>query len=123
MDDDGKPLENVEYSGDQGSEDEVESVDNEMACYLASKPSRVRYGTKSLLEQLRKTYVNDDYNPYDDDMYEGQEIPDIIQSICDHLDIKVRDRGSGIQGIREESAQIGHGVTSRHNEPRIEESL
>ncbi|GJV89832.1 hypothetical protein Tco_1533770 [Tanacetum coccineum] len=37
MDDDGKPLEKVKYSGDQGSEDEVESVNNEMASYLASK--------------------------------------------------------------------------------------
>ncbi|GKE06241.1 hypothetical protein Tco_1398259, partial [Tanacetum coccineum] len=54
----------------------------------ASKPSGVGYGTKSLLEQWRETYVNDDYDPYDDDMYEGQNIPDNIQSICDNLDIK-----------------------------------
>ncbi|GJU19667.1 putative ribonuclease H-like domain-containing protein [Tanacetum coccineum] len=42
---DGKSLEN-DYSSNQGSEDEVESVDNEMASYMASKPSRVGYGTK-----------------------------------------------------------------------------
>ncbi|GJY45976.1 hypothetical protein Tco_0435039 [Tanacetum coccineum] len=58
----------------------------------ASKSSGVGYGTKSLLEQWRETYVNDDYDPYDDDMYEGQNIPDNIQSICDNLDIKVRGR-------------------------------
>nr|GEZ64598.1 hypothetical protein [Tanacetum cinerariifolium] len=38
-DDDGKPLENVDYSGDHDSEDEVEPVDNEMASFMASKPS------------------------------------------------------------------------------------
>ncbi|GKE66710.1 hypothetical protein Tco_1520871 [Tanacetum coccineum] len=42
---DGQSLEN-DYSSNQGSEDEVESVDNEMASYMASKPSRVGYGTK-----------------------------------------------------------------------------
>ncbi|GJX87187.1 hypothetical protein Tco_0339201 [Tanacetum coccineum] len=51
-----------------GSEDEVEYVDNEMKSYMASKPSGVGYGTKSLLEQWRKTYVNDDYDVYDDDI-------------------------------------------------------
>ncbi|GJV16455.1 hypothetical protein Tco_1361778 [Tanacetum coccineum] len=70
------------------SEDEIEFVDNEMESYMASKPSRVGYVTKSLLGQWRETYVNDDYNPYDDDMYEGQDIPENIQSICDNLDIK-----------------------------------
>nr|GEW59197.1 RNA-directed DNA polymerase, eukaryota, reverse transcriptase zinc-binding domain protein [Tanacetum cinerariifolium] len=36
------------------------------------------------------TYENADYDydPYDDDMYEGQEIPENIQFICDNLDIK-----------------------------------
>ncbi|GKE06771.1 hypothetical protein Tco_1398789, partial [Tanacetum coccineum] len=42
--------EKVDYSDAQGSEDEVESVDNEMASYLASKSYEVGYGT-SLLEQ------------------------------------------------------------------------
>nr|GEU77406.1 ribonuclease H-like domain-containing protein [Tanacetum cinerariifolium] len=47
-----------------------------------------------LLEQWKKSYETDyyDYDPYDDDMYEGQEIPDKIISICDNLDIKVRGR-------------------------------
>ncbi|GJU92444.1 hypothetical protein Tco_1304867 [Tanacetum coccineum] len=91
-DDEGKPLEKVEYLGDHGSEDKVEPVDNEMACFLALKLSGVGYGTNSLLEQRKETYGNADYDydPYDDDMYEGQEIPDNIQPICDNLDIKVR---------------------------------
>nr|GEV68750.1 hypothetical protein [Tanacetum cinerariifolium] len=45
VDDKGKPL---EYSGDYDSEDEVASVDNEMASFLAKKDG---YGTQSLLEQ------------------------------------------------------------------------
>nr|GEW17815.1 retrovirus-related Pol polyprotein from transposon TNT 1-94 [Tanacetum cinerariifolium] len=88
VDDEGTPLKKADYSGDHDSEDEVKPVDNEMASFLASK--RVGYGTNSFLEQWRETYKNADYDygPYDDDMYEGQEIPDNIQSICNNLDIK-----------------------------------
>nr|GEY21071.1 hypothetical protein [Tanacetum cinerariifolium] len=51
VNDKGKPLENFDYTGDHDSEDEVEHVDNEMASYLAIKPSGVGYGTNSLLEK------------------------------------------------------------------------
>ncbi|GJY42883.1 hypothetical protein Tco_0431096 [Tanacetum coccineum] len=49
---------------------------------------------KSLLEQWTKSYENDDYgyDPYDDDMNEGQDIPDNLQTIYDKLDIIVRGR-------------------------------
>ncbi|GKB51322.1 retrotransposon protein, putative, ty1-copia subclass, partial [Tanacetum coccineum] len=92
VDDDGKPLKKVDYPGDHDSEDEVESVDNDMARSMASE--RVGFGTKSLLEQWRDSYENGDYDedPYDDDMYEGQDLPDKIQDICDNLDIRVRGR-------------------------------
>ncbi|GKD22514.1 zinc knuckle CX2CX4HX4C containing protein [Tanacetum coccineum] len=52
------------------------------------------YGTTSLLEQWRNTYgdIDHEYDPYDDDLYEGHEISDKNQSICDNLDIKVRGR-------------------------------
>nr|GFA30416.1 hypothetical protein [Tanacetum cinerariifolium] len=46
VDDEGKPLENVEYSEDYDSEDEVSLVDNEMASFLARKDV---YGNNSLL--------------------------------------------------------------------------
>ncbi|GJZ91905.1 RNA-directed DNA polymerase, eukaryota, reverse transcriptase zinc-binding domain protein [Tanacetum coccineum] len=92
MDDDGKPLEKVEYPFNLGSDDKVEPVENEIASFLTSKPTSVGYGLKSLLEQWRKSNVDDDYDPYDDDMYEGQEISDNIQTICDNLNIKVRGR-------------------------------
>ncbi|GKE20732.1 hypothetical protein Tco_1432244 [Tanacetum coccineum] len=71
VDDDDKPLKRVDYPGDRDSEDEVESVDNDMARSMASE--RVGFGTKSLLQQRRDSYENGDYDedPYDDDIYEG----------------------------------------------------
>ncbi|GKC85935.1 putative reverse transcriptase domain-containing protein [Tanacetum coccineum] len=91
VDDDGKPLEKVASSCDYDSEDEVESIDNDMANFLAKTDG---YGTQSLLEQWMKSYENDDYeyDPYDYDMYEGQDIPKKLQAICDKLDITVRGR-------------------------------
>nr|GEV31241.1 hypothetical protein [Tanacetum cinerariifolium] len=80
----------VDYLGDHDSKNEVVPVDNEMESFLASK--RVSYRNNSLLEQLMDTYENDDYDydPYNDDMYKGQDIPDNMQSICDNLDIKLQ---------------------------------
>ncbi|GJU98072.1 hypothetical protein Tco_1327343 [Tanacetum coccineum] len=85
-------MKRVDSSGDHDSDDEVASVDNDMANFLASKD--VGYGTNSLLEQWKESNGNGeyDYDPYDDDMYEVQDIPDKIQDICDNLDIKVRCR-------------------------------
>ncbi|GKB70518.1 hypothetical protein Tco_0931930, partial [Tanacetum coccineum] len=82
----------VDSLGDHDSEDEIAYVDNNMKIFLASK--KVGYGTNSLLKQWKESYVNGDYdfNPYDDDMYEGQDILEKIQDICDNLDIKVRGR-------------------------------
>nr|GEX57297.1 hypothetical protein [Tanacetum cinerariifolium] len=49
------------------------------------------YGTNSLLEQWRDSYPdNDDYDPYDDEMYENHDLSEHLQSICDDLDITVR---------------------------------
>nr|GEW01383.1 RNA-directed DNA polymerase, eukaryota [Tanacetum cinerariifolium] len=50
---------------------------------------------KSLLEQWTESYENGDYeyDQYDDDMYEGQDIHEKLQAICDILDIAVRGRG------------------------------
>nr|GEU50883.1 hypothetical protein [Tanacetum cinerariifolium] len=91
VDDEGKLLEKVASSCDYDSEDEVVSVNNEMASFLAKKDG---YGIQSLLEKWTKSYKNADYgyDPYDDDMYEGQDIPDKLQAICDKLDIIVRGR-------------------------------
>ncbi|GKE30731.1 putative reverse transcriptase domain-containing protein, partial [Tanacetum coccineum] len=51
------------------------------------KPSQTPRG-------VPESYENGDYDfdPNNDDMYEGQDIPDKIQDICDSLDIKLRGR-------------------------------
>ncbi|GJS63320.1 hypothetical protein Tco_0677884 [Tanacetum coccineum] len=89
VDEAGNPLKKVESPGDYDSEDEGASVDNDMACSMASE--RVGFGTQSLIEQWRDSYGNGDYDedPYDDDMYEGQDLPQELQVICDNLDIRV----------------------------------
>ncbi|GJU18472.1 hypothetical protein Tco_1146438 [Tanacetum coccineum] len=71
MDAEGKPLAKVDSSDDHDSDDEVASVNYDMANFLAS--IKVGYGTNSLLEQWQESYENDyyDFNSYDDDMYEG----------------------------------------------------
>ncbi|GKA10247.1 hypothetical protein Tco_0689680 [Tanacetum coccineum] len=78
VDDDGKPIEKVDYLGDHDGEDDVASTANDMANFMALE--KVDYGDNSLLEQWRDSYENGDYdfNPYDDDMYEEEDIPDKI---------------------------------------------
>ncbi|GJV67293.1 putative reverse transcriptase domain-containing protein, partial [Tanacetum coccineum] len=80
----------VAYISD--GEDEVEHDENETTNYLASKLKGFGYSPKSLLDQWRKTVVDNEYDPYDDDMYKGQDIPNNIQTICDNLDIKACGR-------------------------------
>ncbi|GJZ74756.1 hypothetical protein Tco_0639221 [Tanacetum coccineum] len=92
VDEAGNPLKKVEFLGDYDSEDEVASVDNDMARSMASE--RAGFGTQSLLEQWKDSYENGDYDEdaYDDDLYEGQDLPDKLQEICNNLDIRVRGR-------------------------------
>ncbi|GKE77013.1 hypothetical protein Tco_1543133 [Tanacetum coccineum] len=92
VDDDGKPMKRVDYSGDHDSDDEVCSLDNDMAHFMATE--MVGFGTQSLLKKCKDSYVNGDYDedPYDDDMYEGHDLLDKLQDICDSLDIRVRGR-------------------------------
>ncbi|GJR05506.1 retrotransposon protein, putative, ty1-copia subclass [Tanacetum coccineum] len=92
VDEADNPLKKIEFLDDYDSEDEVASIDNDMARSMASE--RVGFGTQSLLEQWMDSYGNGDYDedPYDDDMYEGQDLPQEFQPICDNLDIRVRGR-------------------------------
>ncbi|GJU49722.1 hypothetical protein Tco_0845473 [Tanacetum coccineum] len=91
VDKDGNPLKRVEFPGENDSEDEVASVDNDMARSMAYERG---FGTQILMEQWRDSYGNSDYDddPYDDDMYEGQDLSHELQAICDNLDIHVRGR-------------------------------
>ncbi|GKE60221.1 hypothetical protein Tco_1510588, partial [Tanacetum coccineum] len=89
VDKDVNPLKKVEFQGEYDSEDEVASVDNDMTHSMAYE--KVNFGTQSLLKQWRESYGIRDYDddPYDDDMYEGQDLSHELQTICDNLDIHV----------------------------------
>ncbi|GJW09843.1 beta-caryophyllene synthase [Tanacetum coccineum] len=94
LDNDGNPL---VPTGIVESDNEVEVVLDETANLRiptsGKDGSDKGYGTNSLLEQWRDSYPdNDDYDPYDDDMYENHDLSEHLQSICDDLDITVRGR-------------------------------
>ncbi|GJZ54918.1 hypothetical protein Tco_0610111 [Tanacetum coccineum] len=79
------------------SDSEVEVVFDETANLKISTSGKdgsdKGYGTNNLLEQWRDSYPdNDDYDPYDDDMYKNHDLSEHVQSICDDLDIMVRSR-------------------------------
>nr|GEW79162.1 cytokinin dehydrogenase 3-like [Tanacetum cinerariifolium] len=92
MDNDGNPL---VPSGIVESDTEVEVVFDETANLRISTSGKDEsdkgYGTNSLSEQWRDSYPdNDNYDPYDDDMYENHDLSEHLQSICNDLDITVR---------------------------------
>ncbi|GJY17491.1 hypothetical protein Tco_0388982 [Tanacetum coccineum] len=87
---DAKPTTEVNSSGSSFLNVEPSSTSSTPIVDKIDK--KVGFGTNSLLEQWRDTYgdADYDYDPYGDDMYEGHEIPDKIQSICDNFIIEVR---------------------------------
>nr|GEZ87748.1 hypothetical protein [Tanacetum cinerariifolium] len=92
LDNDGNPL---VPTGIVKSDSEVEVVFGETANLripMSGKDESDKgYGTNSLLKQWRYSYTdNDDYDPYDDDMYENHDLSEHLQSICDNLDITVK---------------------------------
>nr|GEV05454.1 hypothetical protein [Tanacetum cinerariifolium] len=94
VDDDGNPL---VPTGIVDSDSEVEVIFDETANLRLSTSGKDKsdkgYGTNSLLEQWWDLYSdNDDYDPYDDDMYKNHDMSEYLQSICDDLDITVRGR-------------------------------
>ncbi|GKA52668.1 stigma-specific STIG1 family protein [Tanacetum coccineum] len=78
----------------------VEKIDKTKRLIIDRKVTLVDDEGKPFIKRLIlrvimiETYENADYeyDPYNDDMYKGQEISDKIQSLCDNLDIKVRGR-------------------------------
>ncbi|GKB14398.1 integrase, catalytic region, zinc finger, CCHC-type containing protein [Tanacetum coccineum] len=114
--------------GDYDSEDEVASVDNEMASFFARKDG---YGTNTLLEQWNESYENGDYDydPYDDDISITQRYStptnyrlrsssntrnqDLIQD--GHVDIQSKNVGYAGNGNRNAGRQNGNKVTNAGN--------
>ncbi|GJR43939.1 cytokinin dehydrogenase 3-like protein [Tanacetum coccineum] len=79
------------------SDSEVEVIFDETANLRISTSGKdgsdQGYGTNNLLEQWRDSYPdNDDYDPYDDNMYKNHDLSEHLQSIYDDLDITVRGR-------------------------------
>nr|GEX98090.1 reverse transcriptase domain-containing protein [Tanacetum cinerariifolium] len=94
LDNDGNPL---VLTGIMESHSEVEVIFDDTANLRISTSSKYGsekgYGNNSLLEQWRDSYLdNDDYDLYDDDMYENHDLSEHLQSICDDLDITVRGK-------------------------------
>ncbi|GKE41070.1 hypothetical protein Tco_1464475 [Tanacetum coccineum] len=85
MDDDGKPMEKVDYLANSDNDEEVEPIENENSSFLKG----VGYGLKCLWEQWREMAVDAEYDPYDDEVYKLHKIPGNIQTICDNSDINV----------------------------------
>nr|GEZ15906.1 hypothetical protein [Tanacetum cinerariifolium] len=90
----------ISTSGKDGSDkgdSKVEVVFDETANLRISTSGKdgsdKGYGTNSFLEQWKYSYSdNDDYDPYNDDMYENHDLSEHMQSICDDLDITVYGR-------------------------------
>ncbi|GKB46734.1 hypothetical protein Tco_0897487 [Tanacetum coccineum] len=78
VDDVGKPLPKVVSMKNADSDREVEDVIDDHAVFMAStslkRGTNSGYDTNSLLEQCRTTKRDDDYDPYNDDLYESHDI-------------------------------------------------
>nr|GEX33559.1 hypothetical protein [Tanacetum cinerariifolium] len=94
LDNDGNPIVPTSI---MESDSEVEVVFDETANLRIPTSDKYGsdkgYGTNSLLEQWRDSYPdNDNYDPYDDNMYENHDLSEHMQSICDDLYITVCGR-------------------------------
>ncbi|GJT26011.1 hypothetical protein Tco_0895948 [Tanacetum coccineum] len=78
------------------NESEVEVVFDETTNLMPSKISKGEndrgYSNNSMLEQWRETNRDDDYDPYDDDLYESHDMSNHLQAIWDNLNIIVCGR-------------------------------
>nr|GEV63980.1 hypothetical protein [Tanacetum cinerariifolium] len=76
--DDGKPINKVDSLVNAGSDGEVDEVFNETSSFMAS----------TSLESSGVQIVDDDYDPYNDDVY-SHYISEDLHAICHDWDIKV----------------------------------
>ncbi|GJU11137.1 hypothetical protein Tco_1133533 [Tanacetum coccineum] len=89
IDNDGELASNTPI-GIVESDSEVDVVYDETANLMIPTSGNDRsdkgYGTNSLLEQWMHSYPdNDDYDPYDDDMYENHDLSEHLQFICEEI--------------------------------------
>nr|GEU46060.1 putative RNA-directed DNA polymerase, eukaryota, reverse transcriptase zinc-binding domain protein [Tanacetum cinerariifolium] len=91
VNDDGKPLPKVVSTVNANIDSEVKEVFDEHTTFMASTSSKSGsdsgYYTNSLWEQWEETKRDDDYDSYDDDLYDSHDMSDNLQAICDEFDI------------------------------------
>ncbi|GJW66963.1 hypothetical protein Tco_0121387 [Tanacetum coccineum] len=96
VEDDEKPLPKVVSTDNADSDSEVEDVVDDHAGFMALTCLKCdddsEYGTNCLLVQWRSTKPDDDYDPYDDDLYDSDDMSENLQAICDDIDIPVNGR-------------------------------
>nr|GEZ20972.1 hypothetical protein [Tanacetum cinerariifolium] len=80
-------------TGNADSKSKVEAVfddtENLMGPTCFKGESDIGYSTNSMWEPWKETKRDDDYDPYDDDLYETHDMPYQLQAICDDLYITV----------------------------------
>ncbi|GJU44622.1 putative reverse transcriptase domain-containing protein [Tanacetum coccineum] len=83
VDNDEKPLPKVVSMVNSDSDSEVEEVFDEHATFMAStglkRGSNSGYRINSLWEQWKETRRDDDYDPYDDDLYDSHDMSDNLR--------------------------------------------
>ncbi|GJU45269.1 hybrid signal transduction histidine kinase M [Tanacetum coccineum] len=85
VDDDGNPLVPTVMDSDSKVEVVFDETANLRISTSGKEGSDKGYGTNSWLEQWRDSYPdNDDYDPYDDDMYENHDMSEHLQFISCH---------------------------------------
>ncbi|GJT21541.1 hypothetical protein Tco_0891478, partial [Tanacetum coccineum] len=114
VDDGGNPL---VPAGIMDSDSKVEVVFDETTNLRLSTSGKdgsdKGYGTNSLLEQWRDSYPdNDDYDPYDDDMYENHDMSEHLQSICDDFDITASDARIATPTSQLDLPELQYGIIS-----------
>nr|GEU61454.1 hypothetical protein [Tanacetum cinerariifolium] len=79
----GEKIDKIERQIDEGK---LRLLDNDENPLVPTDGSNKGYGTNSLLEQWRDSYPdNNDYDPYDDDMYENHDLSEHLQFTCEIL--------------------------------------
>ncbi|GJX38939.1 reverse transcriptase domain-containing protein [Tanacetum coccineum] len=109
VDDEGKPLTKVDFSVDHDSTDGGKQ--NESGADNDSNGASLNSGyvgavIKKMSNQASLILVDDDYDSYDDDMYDGHDMSENLQAICDDWYIKCTSKGNNV------SRSIPHGHES-----------
>ncbi|GKB87914.1 hypothetical protein Tco_0960186 [Tanacetum coccineum] len=88
---------------------EYEIVENhrEKEDQEGNNSAKIETLTYHVLATYRDSYSdNDDYDPYDDDMYENHDMSEHLQSICDDLDITFPENSFEVLKLPKNSVEV-----------------